>query len=120
MQILLKPFFPTIRLGVSHVCSTLLVEALSTGPSEKLGFHTGIPVLCLCVPVLVCYACLTMPVLCLCYANLFTPFSYGMELRDTGNYGFILPPDQIIPTGEEVWAFHMTVAREIIQEFGMP
>ena len=40
-----------------------------------------------------------------------------MELRDTGNYGFILPPDQIIPTGEEVWAFHLTVAREIIQEF---
>jgi len=45
------------------------------------------------------------------------PYSYGMELRDTGNYGFILPPDQIIPSGEEVWAFHMTVAREIIQEF---
>merc|ERR1712025_668005 len=48
------------------------------------------------------------------------PYSYGMELRDTGNYGFILPPEQIIPTGEEVWAFHMTVAREIIQEFVMP
>ena len=43
--------------------------------------------------------------------------SYGMELRDTGEYGFILPPNQIIPTGEEVWAFHMTVARQIIQEF---
>ena len=28
--------------------------------------------------------------------------SYGMELRDTGMYGFILPPDQIIPTGQEV------------------
>ena len=40
-----------------------------------------------------------------------------MELRDTGEYGFILPPNQIIPTGEEVWAFHMTVARQIIQEF---
>jgi len=46
------------------------------------------------------------------------PYSYGMELRDTGNYGFILPPDQIIPTGEEVWAFHMTIARELIKEFG--
>merc|ERR1712013_917852 len=42
------------------------------------------------------------------------PCSYAMELRDTGAYGFILPPDQIIPSGEEVWAFHMTVAREII------
>jgi murein tripeptide amidase MpaA len=45
------------------------------------------------------------------------PYSYAMELRDTGSYGFILPPDQIIPSGEEVWAFHMTVAREIITEF---
>lgn len=45
------------------------------------------------------------------------PYSYGMELRDTGAYGFLLPPQQIIPTGEEVWAFHQTVAREIIKEF---
>merc|ERR1711953_1376249 len=44
-------------------------------------------------------------------------YSFAMELRDTGNYGFILPPEQIIPTGEEVWAFHLTVARQIIQEF---
>lgn len=48
------------------------------------------------------------------------PYSYGMELRDTGNYGFILPADQIVPTGEEVWAFHMTVARQIINEFVQP
>lgn len=47
------------------------------------------------------------------------PYSFGMELRDTGNYGFILPPTQIIPTGEEVWAFHQTVAREMIKEFGL-
>ena len=45
------------------------------------------------------------------------PYSYGMELRDTGAYGFLLPPQQIIPTGEEVWAFHLTVARELIKEF---
>ena len=45
------------------------------------------------------------------------PRSYGMELRDTGHYGFLLPPDQIIPTGQEVWAFHMAVAREIIKAF---
>ena len=30
--------------------------------------------------------------------------SYTIELRDTGYYGFILPPAQIIPTGEEIWA----------------
>jgi len=45
------------------------------------------------------------------------PYSYGIELRDTGMYGFLLPPAQIIPTGEETWAFHLTVAREIIKEF---
>jgi len=46
------------------------------------------------------------------------PYSFGMELRDTGNFGFLLPPTQIIPTGEETWAFHLTMAREIIKEFG--
>ena len=45
------------------------------------------------------------------------PYSYGMELRDTGLYGFLLPPDQIIPTAEETWAFHQTAARIIIDEF---
>ena len=43
------------------------------------------------------------------------PYSMGMELRDLD--GFILPPSQIIPTGEEVWAFHLTAARMIIEEF---
>merc|ERR1712080_452410 len=46
------------------------------------------------------------------------PYSYGIELRDTGNYGFILPPSQIIPNGEEVWAFHEVVGRQIAKEFG--
>ena len=45
--------------------------------------------------------------------------SYGMELRDTGDHGFLLPPDQIVGTGEEVWAFHAAVAREIITEFAV-
>ncbi|XP_065833344.1 carboxypeptidase B-like isoform X2 [Oscarella lobularis] len=30
--------------------------------------------------------------------------SYAIELRDTGDYGFLLPPDQIIPNGEEMLA----------------
>ena len=30
----------------------------------------------------------------------------SIELRDTGLYGFILPPEQIIATAEEAWAFH--------------
>lgn len=28
-------------------------------------------------------------------------YSYAVELRDSGKYGFLLPADQIIPTGEE-------------------
>ena len=43
-------------------------------------------------------------------------YTYTIELRDTGNYGFILPADQIIPTGEEIWAFHVSAANDIIEE----
>jgi murein tripeptide amidase MpaA len=31
-------------------------------------------------------------------------YSYGVELRDTGDYGFLLPPDQIVPSGIETYA----------------
>jgi len=31
-------------------------------------------------------------------------YSFCVELRDTGRYGFLLPPDQIVPTGEEIFA----------------
>ena len=44
-------------------------------------------------------------------------YSFTMQLRDQGRYGFLLPADQIIPSGEEVWGFHMLVAREVIKEF---
>lgn len=30
-------------------------------------------------------------------------YSYLIELRDRGYYGFLLPEDQILATGEEVW-----------------
>jgi len=30
-------------------------------------------------------------------------YSYGVEMRDTGQYCFVLPPDQIIPNGEETY-----------------
>ncbi|KAJ3073263.1 hypothetical protein HK102_006037 [Quaeritorhiza haematococci] len=29
---------------------------------------------------------------------------YTIELRDEGRYGFVLPPEQILPVGEETWA----------------
>jgi len=32
------------------------------------------------------------------------PLAYTIELRDTGNFGFQLPANQIIPTGDEVWS----------------
>ena len=41
-------------------------------------------------------------------------FTTSMELRDTGATGFLLPPEQIIPTAEETWAFHTTVIRELM------
>lgn len=31
------------------------------------------------------------------------PVSYTFELRDTGTYGFLLPPNQIIATGQEIF-----------------
>jgi len=46
-------------------------------------------------------------------------YSFTMELRDRagGRYGFLLPPREIEPNGEEVWAFHVTVAREIVKKY---
>jgi len=41
-------------------------------------------------------------------------FTTSMELRDTGIYGFLLPPEQIIATAEETWAFHETVIRDLM------
>ncbi|KAK2765955.1 hypothetical protein FQN54_007470 [Arachnomyces sp. PD_36] len=32
-----------------------------------------------------------------------TEYVFTAELRDTGDYGFILPAEQIVPTGEETW-----------------
>jgi carboxypeptidase A4 len=31
-------------------------------------------------------------------------YSMTIEPRDTGNYGFILPAAQILPSAEEMWA----------------
>ncbi|WAR11582.1 CBPB-like protein [Mya arenaria] len=35
------------------------------------------------------------------YGKIGVKYSYGVELRDTGKYGFLLPADQIIPSGQE-------------------
>jgi len=40
---------------------------------------------------------------------------YTIELRDTGRYGFLLPPDQILPTSIETWSGIQVVARKLIR-----
>ncbi len=41
-------------------------------------------------------------------------FAYTVELRDTGRHGFILPPDQIKPSGEELWEAERVVFQKMI------
>jgi len=43
-------------------------------------------------------------------------YSYACELRDTGQYGFLLPPAQIVPTGEEIFAALRVMGRTILTE----
>lgn len=40
-------------------------------------------------------------------------YSYTVELRDRGNYGFVLPTSQILPTGEEIWAAIRAAVQEM-------
>merc|ERR1712080_809127 len=42
-------------------------------------------------------------------------FAFTTELRDTGRHGFILPKDQIIPSGEEMWAGFEVVINKLIE-----
>jgi len=49
------------------------------------------------------------------YAAGKAPLSYTIELRDTGTYGFQLPPAQIIPTGEENWEAFKFFAQFILK-----
>jgi len=48
------------------------------------------------------------------------PYSYSMELRDTGRFGFLLPPRFIEPVGGETWEFHRTVAIQVIEDSRKP
>ncbi|UJR21272.1 hypothetical protein I4U23_024366 [Adineta vaga] len=40
-------------------------------------------------------------------------FSYAVELRDTGRYGFLLPENQIIPSGQETLAGELALLKYI-------
>ncbi|MDK2413314.1 M14 family zinc carboxypeptidase, partial [Aphanizomenon sp. 202] len=42
------------------------------------------------------------------------PYVYTIELRDQGYYGFLLPPEQILPTCEETWEAIRVAAKEAL------
>lgn len=46
-------------------------------------------------------------------------YSYTLELRDNGDYGFLVPADQIEQSGEEVWAAMVAMARAIQHREGL-
>lgn len=46
-------------------------------------------------------------------------YSYCMELRDTGKYGFLLPPNQIKPSGAEAFAAIRKMTQVIAEENGI-
>jgi len=46
--------------------------------------------------------------------SLGTRFAFTTELRDTGVHGFVLPANQIIPSGEEMWAGFEVVINTIL------
>jgi len=49
------------------------------------------------------------------YKSIGMRFVFTTELRDTGRYGFVLPKDQIIPSGEEMWAGFETVVAKVLE-----
>ncbi|KAL3859099.1 hypothetical protein ACJMK2_009332 [Sinanodonta woodiana] len=50
------------------------------------------------------------------YAKARIKYSYGVELRDTGKYGFLLPADQIIPSGQETLKGIVAIAKYIYNQ----
>lgn len=48
--------------------------------------------------------------------SLGTRYAFTTELRDTGYYGFELPPEQIIPSGEELFAGMRVVFEKLIAD----
>lgn len=51
------------------------------------------------------------------YGVINVPYTFGIELRDTGFHGTLLPPDQILPNAEESWAAVKEVVHYLIDKF---
>ncbi|XP_786036.3 carboxypeptidase B [Strongylocentrotus purpuratus] len=51
------------------------------------------------------------------YATLGAKYSYVVELRDTGRYGFLLPANQIIPTGQETYEAVKALCKHMADEY---
>jgi hypothetical protein len=46
-------------------------------------------------------------------SKLDVPYTFEWELRDKGNYGFLLPADQIVPTSQETLDSIITILRDV-------
>merc|ERR1712106_733926 len=53
------------------------------------------------------------------YENAGIKYSFGLELRDSGRMGFMLPQSEIQPTVKETWAGLTAMAWAIAPEFGV-
>jgi len=51
------------------------------------------------------------------YATLGAKYSYVVELRDTGAYGFLLPENQLVPTGQETFEAVKALCIHMVQEY---
>ncbi|KAF2686234.1 putative metallocarboxypeptidase ECM14 [Lentithecium fluviatile CBS 122367] len=53
------------------------------------------------------------------YHEMKVKFSFQIKLRDTGSYGFLLPKDNIVPTGEEILDAVLYLGRFMLGEIGL-
>ena len=51
------------------------------------------------------------------YGRLGAKYTYVVELRDEGRFGFLLPENQILPTGIETFAGIKELGRNIVTEY---
>jgi extracellular matrix protein 14 len=53
------------------------------------------------------------------YHEMKVKYSFQIKLRDTGSYGFLLPKDNIVPTGEEILDAVLYLGRFMLGEIGV-